>query len=72
MPMVTFEEKAANLFSKVVALEAEGSSEVAEDGVTLLGPAGRVVQGEWVAPDVREVGAPESKNTWWKTQIYNV
>ena len=33
-----------NLFSKVVALEAEGSSEVAEDSVTFLGPASRVEQ----------------------------
>merc|ERR1719234_2695255 len=35
-----------HLFSKVVALEAERSSKVAEDSVAFLGPAGRVEQRE--------------------------
>merc|ERR1719234_867807 len=33
-----------HLFCKVVALEAERSSEIAEDSVAFLGPAGRVKQ----------------------------
>ena len=48
-----------NLFSKVVALEAERSGQVAEHVVAFLGMARGVVEGECVAPDVGEVGAPD-------------
>merc|ERR1719234_112325 len=37
-----------HLFSKIIALETERSSEVAENSVAFLGPASRVVQREGV------------------------
>ena len=65
---------AENLFSKVVSLEAEGSSEVTEKSVAFLGTASGVEQRECVAPDVGEVGAPERavKHTALEEIMYEV